>query len=174
MYQRSLPNAIQIQKLTLSLSESQQTGRELQERVGQLQKALQTSDNERRVVQERFESSKYISRVTVLFLKFYLFLVELKSALVLAWPLYCTLTFNRPKFRAQVNEAKMHQGQVAERLAQLQRDLQESENRRAELEVEVKQVTSVFIFLYLQLKKENGFFHSPKECQKRRICPLHS
>lgn len=68
----------------------------------------------------------------------------------------------------------MHQGQVAERLAQLQRDLQESENRRAELEVEVKQVTSVFIFLYLQLKKENGFFHSPKECQKRRICPLHS
>ena len=51
--------AFQVQTLNMSLSDSAAAISELQERIAQLQRALTSSEHDRRVLQERLETTRY-------------------------------------------------------------------------------------------------------------------
>ena len=54
-----------VQNLNMTLSDNQSIINELQDRVSQLQKGLTSSEHDRRVLQERLDSTRYVTIVTV-------------------------------------------------------------------------------------------------------------
>lgn len=139
-----------VQSLNQTLSQSNFQAADLQQKLGGIQNAFQSSEAERRVAQDKLDQSRYV------------------HILIIYSCMKCCCCFSR----SQISELKKQNHELLERVHHLQNEVTDSDMRRHELDNQLRNANLVRIKSNAEEKRENFVFSysfNDKKANKKRF-----